>query len=305
MFEKFVEDISKMPQPVSLVTEVDLTNAPGVNPELLKQKILNNEQMSDEELFNLLKESHETIMRCIFDMEDPTYLRYCTTKRFISILCQVMTTVPVINTMERMYCNKLAYDYMTYDKHHDDAAYIAELMMGLSRTVNRDVISVLKSIELPEDISTYIALSRHSSTIETTNIMRVNFLICNNVSRLFDLNSDAGRVSAEQMIINIYQKLFPQLTLLFEAIMFDVYNLEDEWVDNSISEMYSIISLAILDILNAMPSGDIRKVLMGYAMDYTALKMKKYRFSLNSLSADYDRIRYVVDVLRGENIFIP
>jgi hypothetical protein len=84
-------------------------------------------------------------------------------------------------------------------------------------------------------------------------------------------------------------------------------NCNDVLDTESKSEIYSRISLALLAILEEMPMPDIRTVLASYAGDYGTLYLgQKIRFSMNSLSMDYQRINAVVANKRhNEKIFLP
>lgn len=313
IFDNFVKQVSEQPTPTQTMVNMDLSNNPKINKDILFQKILHNVEMSDEELSVLLKESYEDILKCIFEQDDLQYLQFVTTPRFISTLTRIVSThSKELQYPTRIHINKLVYDYITSqpsDGIDDNTIYMNTLMLNLAKIVNEQYIRSLIGIGLGSELADYMALARYSSNSESINIRRVNFIICTNLVKDYNMNDEVDRAAAEQMVINIYSKLFNRLTNLFESTMFDVYNLDDVWVTDQIGEMYSITTNAVLDILNNMKMSDIRSVLMTYANDFANVfgpKGYSTRVSMRSLSADYDRIRFVVEGLqKEENIYVP
>lgn len=269
------------------LVNVDIVNSPLINT-VFRDRIQNIDKMTDRELYNLLKNSYETLFSDIFIKNDIQYLNMFTNSRFLNMITQIMGEVQ-ISYINRIYCNKIVYDYLAYDNSDE---YIKSLMLNFSRVVNRDIIPIIVGIGIPENIATELVIARYSSMKELVNVKRLNFVI---TSSLID-------IMTEQTIVFIYEKLFNKMTPLFEGIMFDVYECETEESE----EIYSRISLAVLDILNGMTSADIRKVLISYSSDYTMLFVDNgVRFSMNSLSYDFERINNIVEQLKQENIYLP
>lgn len=312
MFEKFVSDVRNMPVDHPKMANVSITDNPAINAELLKRYIISDAPVSDEELYNIIHQSYKDVLRCIVDLNIHDYLQYCTTPKFITVLQQILQSLKDVDHDTRRYCNNIAYDYITMPPECKTSEYstVADMMMKLSQIVNKETIRRLISIGLTEEIAGYIALSRYSTSNESTNIMRVNFILCMNVQSYYNLNHDKDKVNAEQLIVNIFQELYDHLSILFESTMFDVYDMEAEWMTDNTMEMYGIISMAVLDILNTMPLELIETVLKNYSTDYIAVKEKKNgscptRFSMRSLSEDFSRINLVVESLRNQGVYIP
>lgn len=313
ILENFVKDVMAMPEPVDNSVQMDLSNDPKINKDLLKQKILHNVEMSDEELAVLLKESYADILKCIFELDDLQYLQFVTTPRFISSLTRIVSSnLKTLEPFTRIHINKLVYDYITSGTIQDtneQVQYMNTLMTNLAKIINEDHIRKLIGVGMDMTTAEYMALARFSSMNESVNIKRVNFIICTTLDKSFDMNDEQDRARAEQTVINIYTKLFTKLTVLFESTMFDVWDLEESWVTESISEMYSITTNAMLAILDNMRAADIRTILMTYANDYMSLYAPKgygTRISMRTLSGDYDRIRFIVEGLQHEeNIYVP
>ncbi len=294
MFESFCEEIKQHNKEHKKFETIDLFNNPMINSNLLKEKIEHIDKLSDRDLYNLVKESFDSVLKQIFtnNSNSQEYLNIITNTRFLTALNQVVLSLDLTHT-QKIYCNKLAYDYFTIE---NTDPYVKQLFFSLSKSVNRSIIGTLCSIGLKEDLASYMALARYSSEKEIINVKRLNFIITSSDEDLMN----------EQMIIKIYEKLFDHITCLFEGIMFDTLDFDAEYVTDSMGMIYSTISLAILEILNNMPSQDIRKVLISYHGDYEALYRdhQKPRFQLSAISTDYQRILDVIDALKLESIFI-
>lgn len=311
ILDKFIKDVNRTSPKEKEEVSLDLYDNPSINRDILKQKIIHNIEMSDEELTELLKESYQDILTCIFEMQDFKYLSFVSTPRFIICLSNIISSLDGnIEYITKVHINSLVYDYITScNDTTEDKEYVNRLMINLARIVNEDYIRKLLALNIKDDIASFLVLARFSSTNEFANIKRVNFIICTSLSKEFDMDDDNERFKAHQLIVDIYSKLFSKLTTLFESTMYDVYNLEESWVTENISEMYSITTMAVLDILNNMTSPDIRSILISYTNDYNSIfgpKGYTTRFSLNSLSADYNRISYIVECLKQEEkIYVP
>ncbi len=289
MFESFIDEVKNREK--SKYQSLDLFDNPILNSSLLREKLDHIDVLSDRELFSLVKDSFDAVLRLIFTNKDQDYLKLITNTKFLIALNQVVLNLD-LTYIQKIHCNKLAYDYFTSENNDP---YTKQLFFALSKSVNRSIIGALCSIGLSEDLASYLALARFSSEKEMVNVKRLNFIII----------SSSADVMNEQMIIKIYEKLFDSVTSLFEGIMFDGLDMDDEFVSESMNLIYSTISLAILDILNNMTSQDIRKVLISYQGDYEALyHMTKPRFQVSAISGDYIRILDVIEALKGEKIFI-
>lgn len=288
MFDQYMKDIAK--EPKRELVQIKLFDNPAYNTLVLEEKLRALDSLEDREVYSLLRDGYESILSTIFIDKNKQYLDLFTNSRFVSILIQVMSSITNISHINRTYINKIVYDYIILQ---DSDPYIKQLLYSLSKTVNKDILPRLLGLGLPEDIAIRLALSRFSSQKEIVNVKRVNFIIM----------TSPIEIMTEQMIVFIYEKLYDRFTPLFIGTMID--NCRSD-MEGDMDEIYSIISLAVLDILNVMPSNDIRKVLISYVGDFQALYSQNgYRFSLQCLSNDYARINAVVDALKYENIYVP
>lgn len=103
----------------------------------------------------------------------------------------------------------------------------------------------------------------------------------------------------EQEIVNIFTILFQSFHMsdVFATIMLDKFT---TFRNDSESELYSLVNLTLLDILENMSLHDIYEVLSRYA-DEKQMRHLDARFSMLSNSrGDYPRINQIVDQLVSE-----
>lgn len=275
--------------------DINITNNPSMNRGLLDTIIdngtLNN--YSDQELYDLLSNNLRGLLLNIFERKDQRYIKMIISDRFLRILIQVVNNIE-IDYMNMVYLNKLCYDYLTLDDESKNNI-ISDLIYHLAKITNKKYIPVLIGLGIPEKISCYIVLSRFSTNNEFVNVKRMNFVI-------MTANIDF----TEQMIVDVYQNLFDRVTQLFEATMLDVFDMNEEWYTEDIDERYSLITLAVLDILNSLPSDAIKRVLDDYRLVYhTSYLGCDTRCDLRCLSEDYVRIRDIVDRMNEEGNRVP
>lgn len=271
------------------IEELNIANNPNFNIGLLDDIIQNGkmENYSNEYIFKLLSNNLEYFLSKIVDHKDKKYLDAVISERFLDILIQIVSSKNLDNTIVT-YLNNICYDYISLDDvSTSDTRY--NMIIQLAKTVNKKYVPILIGANIPEKIAIYIVLARFSSQSEEDNIRRMNFVILN-----------ANINFTEQMIVDIYQNLFTKVSQLFEVTMMTIYD------DDDVSERDSLITLAILDILNSLPSNSIRKVLEEYRTIYL-YKYNGYptRFNLRALSSDYERIRVIVESMYNEGITLP
>lgn len=303
--ETIVEDVKNQPVVPQVLLEIDVSNDPNYSMEAFKRKLFNNAEMDQNELVKFIAIHYKSILQTIFDLQDLSYLQFFVNRKFILTLTSVISQVN-IDSQIRRYCNKIVYDYITCESV-DKSVY--DLMIGLAKVVNRDTILILKGLKLKDISATYLAISAMSHETQTINIRRTNFVIATHLSDMWEsLDDEEDMLKAEQLIIDIYQKLFENVSLLFEAIMFDIYDVNAPWMTEKIEIMYSLTSTAALDIVNSFPIYDIMSILKLYTFDYNLLRQNgaRPRFSLNNLSNDYARINEAIYKLAcEENLYVP
>lgn len=284
-------------KPHDLYTNMDIniSNNPNINKGLLDNIIdtgtINN--YSDEQLYTLVSSNLRGLLLNIFERKDQRYIKMIISDRFLRILIQVVSNIDV-DYMNRVYLNKLCYDYLTLDDASKNST-INDLIFHLAKITNKKYIPLLIGSGIPERIACYIVLSRFSTNNEFINVERMNFVILTATCEF-----------TEQMIVDVYQYLFDRVTLLFEATMFDVIDSNEEWYTDEIDERYSTITLAVLDILNSLPSNMIKNVLEDYvSVYYSSYNGNQTRCNLRSLSGDYERVRDIAEQMYASGIRLP
>ena len=248
--------------------------------------------------YEFIRKHHEYILNQIFLKDNKIALDFITNLENLDILTKVIGNTPVqdISIDERNMCNKLVYDFFIYpDAKLDIAKFNKEKIyyIALAKSVNRMVIPKISAI-YPEELACLLTICRHSSRSEDKNIKRINTILMKQNEQLI----------TEQSIVNLYLTLFDRVTPLFEGIMKDVRN-KTKMTDME-QEIYGRIDLAILDILNEMPTSEMRKVLSSYAELYKLGYLKQVKFPIYSANnADYSRVIEVVDQLKKEGTIIP
>lgn len=300
---QYKEDLKNMNEEERSI-EVDLSRNIFINPKAFKESLLTIDSLTDEKLYEMIYHSYQMIFSETFIKETEKNLEIITHPRFISACIYVFNNIQEIDYNVKLYCNKIIYDYnITFrDKEHE---YIRNLLFSLGRVVNKDKLYTLIALGLPEVVAVNILICRYSSRKERTNIARLNYYICKQSEELMN----------EQMIIWIYEKLFDKISELFQVIMFYPYD------ETQNEEVYSVMSLSILDIIENMPYNSIKNVLIDYTLSYESGAYKTQlitsnkevinlnetytRFSMGSISNDYPRINQVVDDLKVEAIYVP
>lgn len=260
----------------------------------IKQSIV--EQL-DLETYQLVKDYYELILDDIFTKKDQgkasrfTYL--FTVPKFITAITQVMYSCKPSELVRRRI-NKMSYDYL-FRKDHDKDQDISNLLMTLSETINADKISKLCSVlNISEDLASVLTLARFSSEKETINVKRVNRV----------LMSQPLKTITEQRVVDIYLALFDHMLPLFTGVMLDVMPVQT--LPKDAAEIYGLITLAILDLMNELPVADIKKGLMLFNEDRNIQYQDcPLRLNLESCSQiDYPRLIGAIDALKQDGIYI-
>ena len=108
----------------------------------------------------------------------------------------------------------------------------------------------------------------------------------------------------EQRLVDIFIRLYDHVTQLFEGVLSD--KRDKTKLTDSENEIYSLIDLALLDILQNMPTEEIRKVLVSYDQSLKLGYINGYKFSMQSINpSDYNRVIATIDMLEMEGIYLP
>lgn len=252
---------------------------------------LSNDKLSDGELYKVIEMNYSFILHTIYENKDVNYINKFIDARFVNMFTQVISKIQ-LSEIEKMYCNSLCYDFMNIPQTDE---YLKSLFLTMARTVNRDLLPRLLALNIPEDVCLYLCVARNSTLDESLNVRRLNNIII----------KSSLKIMSEQVIVKIYESLFNNISALFQATLLDVYSQEQlNNISNEAGEIYSIISLAVLDLLHVMPTPAILSVLRNYAQTYNTIG-GYVRFSMYSISVeDYGRIVYATEQLKIQELII-
>lgn len=287
MFEEFAK--AKQHDTVT----IDFTKNLLMTPDMLREKFLHIDTMSDADLYNLFKQYFNEILDTIFVNKDQYMISLFTNARFITVATQAMYSIEITNTQKKR-CNKLAYDYLVKKEGIKDET-VSDLLVSFSKVINKDVIPRLCGLGLSGNVSSMIALARYSSEKEIINVKRLNKVIM----------KQSAKIMTEQMIVDIYCILYKSALDLFEGVMYDVVSHQN--MNQNEKEIYGTISLAVLDIINELPLNFIEEVLRRFTDNKQMLYPDSgLRFNIESFSPqDYPRLLAIIDKLKAEHVFIP
>ncbi len=222
-----------------------------------------------------------------------------TNTRFLRNFIKVLETDKSLNisTLSITTICKIAYDYFSIAD--DDPSQIKdnevlELLFKMAEIVNFNIIIQLSTI-MGMEAAKFICLSRYSSFKQEECISRLNECIINfGVEYQFSIKN----------IVYIYSRFFAfDFSSLFIHSMV-LY--KDTLTMSSAQEfVYNNISYALLLILNSLTSQDIYKTLKRYGCYLTLMNNPIIRFSMKSLSNDFNRVSNVIQQLSDEGIVIP
>lgn len=270
----------------------------------IDQTLRNCTNMTTIELENMIRRNYHVFLNEKYLTEyeyRKAVINTFSNEEFVKALIKVLST-EILNDQIITCCNKVTWDYMSTSNENtsDNVAVMRKLLMRLSGTVNRQIISLL-SAYVPAQLAQMLALSRYSSFKETKNIDRTNYVIYKYFKH-----------TNVQQIVNIYGVLFrtTRLSTVFRCIMYDIdiSGLETE----EQRENYGLVSTAILEIMEqGMSTADIYIILNSYIDDYifntnVVGKHPESRFSLWSINPnDYPRIMSVLMKLKESKTYIP
>lgn len=291
MYIKPAEDTGSVT--IDFSANVLLTN------DMLADKIKSLDNLSDQDIYILVRDYYDTILTDIFESKDNNkksdFIDLFMQPKFIIALTQVMYNIPPenITSQTKRRLNKMSFDYLMIDENDRDK-YISGLLMALSKTVNRDKIPRLCTIPLPEDMASLLALARYSSEKEVLNVKRLNKV----------LMSQPLTSLSEQKIVDIYLALFEHVLPLFTGVLLDVVSPQN--MNSNSSEIYGLITLAMLDIMNELPIADIKTGLVRFEETRQIwYSDSPLRLNLESCSEeDYPRVLCAIDQLKTEGVYI-
>lgn len=293
MFKDFFKEVKEKSEPASYVN-IDISKMSALNIDYFREQLLHNlNNLADNDLYSFISANYKTVLQDIIDKRDERYLNIVSNTRFISIFNEVLRH-NTLNIMEIKNCNKIAYSFLTHNLTSDNE-YARTLYLNMSSIVNSHIVMKLIAIGISEEFACMLAIARNSHNNELYNSKRVNNVIISNRTLL-----------TEQTIIRIFETMYDEFYILFNGVMYDVYSEQElDAISEEASQIYSNMSLALIDMMNVLPEQVIYLVLVEYiSVNNTAKDYNDTRFKLYSLNnTDYYRILQVLDKVITENGF--
>ena len=200
-----------------------------------------------------------------------------TSKKFLRCFLDVIRLLE-FTEHQKICLNKLAYDYYVLDSELKDKE-IVDLFYQLSSEVNGKEVTVLSGI-LGITGARTLAMVRNSSFKEEKCVRRVNAYIMRYPE---ELNL--------QNIVNIYCYLFHRISNLFIYTMMEA---KPSYLTKFQSDRFDLISIAMLELLDSMPTADIVRVLQDYAVSIKMIRVDTtVRFALKT-AKNYERIQKAI-----------
>ena len=305
IYKDFWEEANKYDaeHPIQVI-KVRVDENPNFNLEILKQNIDHVNDMSDSELRSFIKKCFKSIMRDLFGAEMPKYIKYFQDIRFLNAFIDVVLSLEFIDKDDIIRINTMCYHYITLPKDKQDYR-VLDRMMQLSNIVNKLNIPRLLGLGLSSNLASILLIARYSDIDLNVCVKRVDFIIITQPKELM----------SEKMIEEIFKILYNVMDdfhRIFPYIMMDTLPEYDEnnpntfWVTDDIQEVNSTLNLAILNIIDNLPSQTIRGIILNYSEAMSMIyKNQTVRFSLRNLSEDYYRINNIINsIAYNEHIYV-
>lgn len=286
--------------------KVRVSESPNFSLAILKQNVDHVDDMTDSELRKFIQRCFKSIMINIFQGNDAAkYIHHFQNARFLDAFTDVVMAMQFVDQEDIIRCNTLCYHYITLPKDQIDPS-IMNRMFRLSNLINKFNLPRLLGLGLSNNLASILLIARYSDIDLNVCVRRVNFILITQPKELM----------SERMIEEIFKILYnvmDDLYRIFPSIMLDVLPEYDDndtttyWITDDIQEVNSTLNLAILNILDNLPSQSIRSVLMNYTeAKFMIYKDRPVRFSLRNLSEDYYRINNVINEMAlSEQIYVP
>lgn len=289
------------------------------NQSILFKNIEDRDNMSDAELRYFINNNLRSILNNVFDYTvSKKYLDAFQEVRFLKAFADAITIIPFFDQDIIVRTNLIVYHYITQPYKKQE---VVDEMMKIASIINRSKLSILKSYDFPENFKTWLVVARYSDFNMNICVKRVNMLMLINPQSLTSLNIDVNDIASEEAIDTL-SKLLVELfntsewSIVLPYFMLDVLPEVDDtpstqWITPEVEAIDSTISLAILHILDTIipDSKTLANILKTYAEGYRILNNKKpIRFSFQTISEDYPRLKSVIEYLSNneqDKIYVP
>lgn len=319
LFETFWEEKRQFEENLhkKQVPPPPMANSPAFNQSILFKNIEDRNSMSEAELKYFIHNNFTVIMNNVFAPEvSPKYLQAFQEPRFLDAFIDVVSQLKYFDSDIGVRINLIVYDYIV--TYSDSNPAVLDRMKKLATIVNYSKSILLKKYNLPMFLDIYLLVSRYSTFDLNICVRRVNLMLIRNQKLASMLNIDPDSETSSESIDFLARLLVDLFSLdtwnlVLSYFMLDVLPAYDErnpvtqWVTPDVEAMDSAISLAILKVLDTMiaSSAALKNVIATYAEGYRMMNWKKpVRFSFQSISEDYPRLKSVLKYLEDEEKLI-
>ena len=292
--------------------------SPLFNNSVLFKNIEDRDTMSDTDLRYFIQNNFPAIMNNVFNKDiGAKYIVAFQDARFIDAFIDVIYRMQFFDADVIVKINLLVYHYITSSVKKPE---LIHRMIRLGSIVNRTKLIALKKFNMPENLENYLLIARYSDFDLSVCVKRVNLMIVTSQQILSLLNIDddfEATDSAIEWLANLLIELYQrnEWNFVLPYFMLDVLpdvdelNPNSQWVTPEVEVIDSAMSLAVLKILDTMidDSNTLRSILISYAEGYRIMNNgKRVRFSFQSISDDYPRLRAAIKFLElNEGIYVP
>lgn len=286
----------------------ELSESPLLHPDVMMGNLMMAQNKSPQEIEMIIGNNMEIALNnIVMSCNGIDYSGVFLIPNVLAALRNIFSRTPQVMLNTVFNANKLIYDTMARQDDYPAKEQVLEGCRNLATEVNKKTINELLQINsyghskhsITPRLAMYLAVSRYSSFDDSTNIARLNFVIMTQSLEVFN----------EQIIVDIYGVLFSRLGVLFNSIMFNVYDEEDHtWFTEEHSTSCSLQVNAVLDIMNTQTFQVIGRVLSDYVTEFTQVyggNINAVRSSLRGLSTDYDVINKVIAAMEAQGIYVP
>ena len=205
---------------------------------------------------------------------------------------------------EKTAINKLIYRAMRQYNLSDTT-----ILRNIATSINMQTVQILRGYGIDIELAINQAIAYNSTSKVRQQALLVNREIVNWNWAGYNPKTLESVSMIEQVIAHIYESLFPQVTQLFIAIMYDKMPQDQYDSMKEINQLvYSTIDLTILDMMEHYLSlDDTYDVIMAYVNSYKwTMDIVEPRFLLRSVNEDdYPRIRQVLRRMASQGIIVP
>ncbi len=263
---------------ISKTIKIDIQNNIRLNADAIKH--MDFDKIPDNEIYNMCLNDFDEIMESL--RSDEKYIiKLMNTPKFVINLSQALYSLKPTEQQKTLLCNTI---YVIRNKEKEKSSN-SMLLLNLGKIVNRDIVPRLIGVGFSEDESGEICIARYSSMKEMIQVKRINKYITNYHKEI-----------KAETVIKVYETLgyFSHFMHLFEGIIYDANTLPENTTATQ-KENYAVINLALVDILEEMPSDLLLSLLLSFAEERYMYPDYNIRFNLNSCSVtDFPRLNNMI-----------